>query len=135
MFIDDLCFFRYFSSHFMFFVLVDKGYEKWKYNVIVCLLLLLLFFIFVLPVLPCKRKTWYRKSRNPSDGKKTNLPKNVMSRAKGAKPSPSKALELRLVFLIIIHGSATSFVSQTVPRQLIDFIFWFLHFGLDISEM
>ena len=80
----------------------------------------LFIFHFVLPILPCKRKTWYRKSRNPSDGKKTNLPKNVMSRAKGAKPSPSKALELRLVFLIIIHGS---FVSQTVPRQLIDFIF------------
>ena len=52
-----------FSSHFSFFVLVDKSYEKRKYYVIVCLFVLL-FFIFVLPVLPCKRKTLYRKSCN-----------------------------------------------------------------------
>ena len=52
-----------FSSHFLFFVLVDKSYKKWKYYVIVCLFVLS-FFIFVLPVLPCKQKTSNRKSRN-----------------------------------------------------------------------
>jgi hypothetical protein len=42
----------------------------------------LFIFHFVLPILPCKRKTSYRKSRNLSDEKpKTKLPKYVMSRA------------------------------------------------------
>ena len=50
-----------FSSHFSFFVLVDKSYEKRKYYVIVCFVFFLLFFIFILPVLPWKRKTLYRK--------------------------------------------------------------------------
>ena len=40
-----------------------RSYEKQKYFVIVCSFFLL-FFIFVLPFLPCKRKTSYRKSRN-----------------------------------------------------------------------
>ena len=41
----------------------------------------LFIFHFVLPILACKRKTLYRKSRNLSDEKpKTKLPKYVMSR-------------------------------------------------------
>ena len=59
--ISSFLLFMSFSSHFSFFVLVDKSYEKQKYYVIVCFLL---FFIFVLPLLPCKRKTSYRKSCN-----------------------------------------------------------------------
>ena len=43
----------------------------------------LFIFHFVLPILPCKQKTLYRKSCNLSDEKpKTKLPKYVMSRAK-----------------------------------------------------
>ena len=42
----------------------------------------LFIFHFILPILPCKRKTSYRKSRNLSDEKpKMKLPKYVMSRA------------------------------------------------------
>ena len=42
----------------------------------------LFIFYFVLPILPCKRKTLYRKSHNPSDEKpKTKLPNYVMCRA------------------------------------------------------
>ena len=42
----------------------------------------LFIFHFVLPILPCKRKTSYRKSRNLSDEKpKMKLPKYVMSQA------------------------------------------------------
>ena len=42
----------------------------------------LFIFHFVLPILPCKRKTSYRKSHNLSDEKpKTKLPKYMMSRA------------------------------------------------------
>ena len=41
----------------------------------------LFIFHFVLPILPCKRKTLHRKSRNLSDEKpKSKLPKYVMSR-------------------------------------------------------
>ena len=41
----------------------------------------LFIFHFVLPILPCKHKTLYRKSHNLSDKKsKTKLPKYVMSR-------------------------------------------------------
>ena len=52
-----------FSSYSSFFILVDKSYEKRKilHN---SLFVFLLFFIFILPVLPCKRKTLYRKSLN-----------------------------------------------------------------------
>jgi hypothetical protein len=43
----------------------------------------LFIFHFVLPILPCKRKTSYRKSRNLSDEKqKTILPKYVMLKNK-----------------------------------------------------
>ena len=42
----------------------------------------LFIFHFVLPILPCKWKTLYRKSRNLSDEKtKMKLPKYVMSQA------------------------------------------------------
>ena len=54
-----------FSSHFSFFVLVDKNYEimkLWKTKILRnSLFAFLLFLIFALPVLPCKRKTLYRK--------------------------------------------------------------------------
>jgi hypothetical protein len=53
-----------FSSHFSFFVLVDKSYKKMetlRNSLFDCFLL---FFVSVLPVLPCKWKTLYRKSRN-----------------------------------------------------------------------
>ena len=42
----------------------------------------LFIFFFILPILPCKWKTSYRKSRHLSDEKpKTKLPKYEMSRA------------------------------------------------------
>ena len=42
----------------------------------------LFIFYFVLPILPWKRKTLYKKTRNLSDEKpKTKLPKYVMSQA------------------------------------------------------
>jgi len=32
-----------FSSHFLFFILVEKSYEKQKYYIIVCLFLFIIF--------------------------------------------------------------------------------------------
>ena len=77
-----------FSSHIRFMLfLARRSYEN-VYS----------HFLKVLPVLPCKWKPTWRKSRNLSYQKrKTNLPKFVMSRALEAKHIPSNAFYYHLL--------------------------------------
>ena len=65
---------------------------------------ILFIFHFVLPILPRKRKTWYRKSLNKSDEKpKMKLPKYVMSRAYITVQSPATQGQNKFAILKSSH--------------------------------
>ena len=79
------------SSHFGNFIFGCFGDEVTK-----ILTNSLFIFHFSLPILPCKQKSLYRKSRNLSDEKlKSKLRKYVMSRALDQSAEPKKGQKLK----------------------------------------
>ena len=101
-----------FSSHFLFFVLVDKCYEKQKYYKID----FFYWFSFSSYLTPCKQKTSYRKSRNLFSFLVTSST-NMKNGMKSSLIITKKAKIEQWIFLIILFD-----VSWKLPLCTIDLL-------------